>query len=131
MTARTDNFGVGGELGPALQCSLTAARLGLTAQVPASGQLASPVILSNGWKLFALGLTSTQAGTVSVQRFLDTAGTVPIGAGVSAALTAATAQSLSIGTADTIPFQSFQVTVTNSSATAATLSNVAGLLQAT
>ncbi|CAE6838409.1 hypothetical protein [Paraburkholderia nemoris] len=130
MTFRADNSGLGGELGPSLQAPLTAAQLGLNAQVPASGQLQSGILQSNGWKYFALGLKSTQAGAINIQRFLDAAGTVPIGAVVTAALTASTAQSASIGTADSLPFMSFQVTVTNTGASAATLSNVAGLLQA-
>ncbi|RKR46309.1 hypothetical protein [Paraburkholderia sp. BL17N1] len=130
MTLRADNTGLGGELGPSLQAVISAAQLGLNAQVPASGQLQSAVLLSNGWKYFALGLKSTQAGAVTIQRFLDAAGTVAIGAPVTATLTANTAQTVSIGTADTLPFMSYQVTVTNTGGAAATLSNVAGLLQA-
>ncbi|MDR6381825.1 hypothetical protein [Paraburkholderia caribensis] len=130
MTTRADNTGLGGEQGPSLQCPITAAQLGLAAQVPASGQLQSGILLSNGWKYFALGLKSTQAGAVTIQRFLDAAGTVAIGAPVTAALTANTAQTVSIGTADTLPFMSYQVTVTNTGGSPATLSNVAGLLQA-
>ncbi|CAJ0698803.1 hypothetical protein [Ralstonia holmesii] len=130
MTIRTDNLGLGGELGPSLQMPLSAAQLGLNAQVPASGQLQSSVLLTNGWKYFALSLKSTQAGQISIQRFLDTAGTVPIGAAVTAALTANTQQWASIGTADSLPFMSYQVTVSNSGGAAATLSVVAGLLQA-
>jgi hypothetical protein len=130
MTYRKDNSGAGGELGPSLQVPLSAAQLGLNAQVPAGGQLQSSILQSNGWKYFALGLTSTQAGAINIQRFLDAAGTVPIGAPVSATLVAGTAQAASIGTADTLPFMSYQVTVTNTGGAAATLSNVAGLLQA-
>ena len=130
MTTRADNSGPGGEQGPSLQTVLTAAQLGLNVAVPESGQVQSGVLVSNGWKFFALGLKSTQAGAISIQRFLDTAGAVPIGAPVTAALTAGTAQFASIGTADQLPFMSFQVTVTNTGTSAATLSNVQGLLQA-
>ncbi|MBB3258214.1 hypothetical protein F4827_003082 [Paraburkholderia bannensis] len=129
MTQRSDLSGVGGELGPALQCLQSAAQLGLNASVPASGSLSGNVIVSNGWKSFAVGLKSTQAGQISVQRFLDLAGTVPQGAAVTAALTANTAGYATVG-ADGLPFASVQVTVTNSGASAATLSNVQGLFQA-
>ncbi|MGS1020255.1 hypothetical protein [Burkholderia gladioli] len=129
MTQRSDISGVGGELGPALQCLQSAAQLGLAGNVPANGNLAGPVLVSNGWKLFSVGLKSTQAGQISVQRFLDLAGTVPQGAAVTAALTANTAASATVGT-DGLPFASVQVTVTNSSGSAATLSAVQGLFQA-
>lgn len=130
MTTRPDNLGLGGELGPSLQTVLSAAQLGLNAPVPASGSLQSGILQSNGWKYFALGLKSTQAGQITIQRYLDAAGTVPIGAAVTAALVAGTAQWASIGTADSLPFMSYQVTVSNSGASPATLTNVAGLLQA-
>ncbi|MCG5072275.1 hypothetical protein [Paraburkholderia tagetis] len=129
MTQRSDISGAGGELGPALQCLQNAAQLGLNASVPASGNLPGNVIVSNGWKLFSVGLKSTQAGQISIQRFLDLAGTVPQGAAVTAALTAGTAAYATVGT-DGLPFASVQVTVSNSGASAATLSNVQGLFQA-
>jgi hypothetical protein len=129
MTQRTDLSGAGGELGPALQCFQGAAALGLNASVPASGNLPGNVIVSNGWKLFSVGLKSTQAGQISIQRFLDLAGTVPQGAAVTASLTANTAAYATVGT-DGLPFASVQVTVSNSGASAATLSNVQGLFQA-
>lgn len=129
MTQRSDLSGVGGELGPALQCLQSATQLGLNASVPATGNLPGSVVVSNGWKLFSVGLKSTQAGQISIQRFLDVAGTVPQGAAVTAALTANTAASATVGT-DGLPFASVQVTVSNSGGSAATLSNVQGLFQA-
>lgn len=129
MTQRSDLSGVGGELGPALQCPMNAAQLGLNASVPATGSLPGSVIVSNGWKLFSVGLKSTQAGQISIQRFLDVAGTVPQGAAVTAALTANTAAFATVGT-DGLPFASVQVTVSNSGGSAATLSSVQGLFQA-
>lgn len=129
MTQRSDLSIVGGELGPALQSLQTAAQLGLNGTVPAGGNLPGNVLVSNGWKLFAVGLTSTQAGQISIQRFLDLAGTIPQGAPVTAALTAATAAYATVGT-DGLPFASLQVTVSNSGGSAATLSKVQGLFQA-
>jgi hypothetical protein len=129
MTQRTDLSGVGGEIGPALQCLQSAAQLGLNANVPATGNLPGAIVVSNGWKLFSVGLKSTQAGNLSIQRFLDLAGTVPQGAAVTAALTANTAAYATVGT-DGLPFASVQVTVSNSGGSAATLSAVQGLFQA-
>lgn len=129
MTQRSDLSGVGGELGPALQCLQSSAQLGLIGTVPASGNLPGSVLVSNGWKVFSVGLKSTQAGQLSIQRFLDLAGAVPQGAPVTAALTANTAAYATVGT-DGLPFASVQVTVSNSGGSAATLSNVQGLFQA-
>jgi len=129
MTQRSDLSVAGGELGPALQCLQNATQLGLTGTVPASGNLQSSVLVSNGWKVFSVGLKSSQAGQLSIQRFLDLAGTVPQGAPVTAALTAGTAAYATVGT-DGLPFASVQVTVSNSGGSAATLSSVQGLFQA-
>ncbi|MGC9237754.1 MAG: hypothetical protein ACP5GF_12785 [Thiomonas sp.] len=114
--------------GPKLQKLLTASELGLSTSVAASGSNASNVIQSNGYGAFAVAVTSTQAGTISVQRYLDPAGTIPQGAALTASLTANTAAV--VNATDGAPFGSFVVTVTNSGSSAATLSNVGALLQA-
>lgn len=129
MTQRADISGVGGELGPALQSLFSATQLGLETSVVAGGSVESAVIVSNGWKLFAVGLKSSQAGEISIQRFLDLAGTLPQGAAVTATLTADEAACATVGT-DGLPFASVQVSVTNSGAAAAALTNVQGLFQA-
>ncbi|WGS53574.1 hypothetical protein LFL96_21185 [Paraburkholderia sp. D15] len=129
MTQRNDLSGAGGELGPALQCLQTPTQLGLTGTVPSAGNLIGTTLVSNGWKLFSVGLKSTQAGQISIQRFLDLAGAVPQGAAVTATITANTAAYATVGT-DGLPFASVQVTVSNTGGAAATLSNVQGLFQA-
>lgn len=116
------------DCGPKLQAFLTPADLGLTTTVAASGNTQSSVMPSNGYAAFAFGVTSTQAGTVSIQRYLDAEGTVKQGAALTASLTANTAAVVNAD--DGVPFGSFQVTVSNSGASAATLSNAGLLLQA-
>lgn len=117
----------GSETGPAFQFALTAAFLGLTGTVPASGQLQSAVLPSGGYQKVSIGLTSTQTGALNVQRFLDAAGAVKQGAAITAALTAATAAVANVN--DGLPFASYQVTVTNTGGSPAALTAVAGLLQ--
>lgn len=84
----------------------------------------SDVIPSGGYPRIAITLTSSSGGTLSVQRYLDTAGTIPQGAPVTQALTAATSATLNIG--DLAPCQSFKISVPSGT----TLSNAAALLQA-
>ena len=114
--------------GPKLQKFLTAADIGLSASVAASGGNTSNLIQSNGYGSLAVGATSSQAGTLTVQRYLDAAGTVQQGAALTASLTAGTAAV--INATDGVPFGSFTVSVSNSGTSAATLSNVGLLLQA-
>lgn len=114
--------------GPVLQYVVPGSYLNLASSVPASGSVSSNIIPTNGYKVFAFGITSSQAGTVTIQRYLDQAGTIPQGPALSASLSAATAQTLNA--TDNVAFQSIKVTVSNSSATAATLTNVLLLLQA-
>lgn len=116
------------DTGPKLQKFLTAADIGLSTSVAASGSSQSALVLSNGYGEFAFAVTSSQAGSVSIQRYLDTAGTIPQGAALTASLTASTAAV--VNATDGVPFASFQVTVNNSGTAAATLSNVGLLLQA-
>lgn len=114
--------------GPVLQFPVPASQLILAASVPASGNVSSNLIQTNGYKVLALGVTSTQAGTATIQRYLDAAGTIPQGPALSVTLSASTAAVLNSN--DGVAFQSARVTVTNSGASTATLSNVLLLLQA-
>jgi hypothetical protein len=103
--------------------------MGLATSILASGSVVSATLQMNGWQRFSIGLTSSQAGTLSVQRYLDIAATVPQGAAVTASLTAATPAVVNAGS-DLAPCASIIVTVSNSSgSTAATLTNVAGIQQ--
>lgn len=83
----------------------------------------SQIIPTGGYPRIAVTLTSSTSGTLSVQRYLDAAGTIPQGAPVTASLTAATSATLNI--TDLAACQSFTISVPSG----ATLSNAAVLLQ--
>ncbi len=123
-----EQAGIPHDIGPALQYPIPAATLSLAVSVPSAGSVQSAILGSYGWQKGSVGVKSTQAGTLSVQRFLDAAGAIPIGAPISAVLIGGTANSVSW--TDGIPYASFKITVSNSGGSAATLSNVAVLLQA-
>ncbi len=129
MTTLANNSGVWTphEVGPALQWVIPAVTLNLAASIPASGNVSSAVIPSYGWQKLAVGLQSTQAGQLTVQRYLDDAGTIVQSAALTAPLTANTAAVVNI--TDGVPFRSFKVTVSNTGASAAAVSGVAALLQ--
>lgn len=100
----------------------------LPSSVAISSNVSSSVFSILGWPNGAVGVTSTQAGTLTVQRYLDAAGTLPLGAVITASLTANTAASVSW--ADGLPAQSIKITVSNSSASAAaTISGVVVIVQ--
>jgi hypothetical protein len=128
MTMRSDNSGVGGERAQVLQVALTAAQLGLSGPIPANGNVQSPLLPSNGFLAFALGLTSSEGGEISIQRYIDQAGEVAQGAAITGSVTGGTAVVVNV-TNDGKPFSSMQITVTNTTGAAATITNVAGLWQ--
>src|SRR6516164_5412255 len=99
------------DAGPLVQAFLTATQLGLT--VPGT----SPLILAGGYPRMAIGAQNTVAGNITVQRYLDAAGTIPQGPALTQALTANTAGVLNV--TDGLPFQSFTVAISG----AGTLSN--------
>ena len=84
---------------------------------------------SDGYKVLAIGATLSNAGTISVQRYIDVDGTVPQGAAVTVALTAGSPGILNIN--DGLPFATFDVKITNGAATVANVTNFAMLLNAT
>lgn len=116
------------DVGPKLQKFLTAADIGLSTSIAASGTNLSNLIVSNGYGAFAVGVTSSQAGTLTIQRYLDAEGTIAQGAPLTASLTAAT--SAVVNATDGVPFGSFMVSVSNSGTATATLTNAGVLLQA-
>lgn len=99
------------DTGPLVQAYLSGAQLGLTA--PGT----SGLIQAGGYPKIAVGAQSSTAGSVSVQRYIDQAGTVPQGVALTQALSAGVAGVLNV--TDGLPFQSFIVTITGG-----TLSNV-------
>ena len=104
------------DTGPLVQAFMTAAQLGLTA--PGT----SGLIYAGGYPKLSIGVTSSATGSISVQRYLDQAGTIPQGAALTQALTAGTPGVLNV--ADGAPFQTFTITIAGG-----TLSNVGCLFQ--
>lgn len=113
--------------GPALQVSLNITTLGLATTINAGSNINSNVIFTNGYKIFSFGATSTQNGTLSIQRYLDSAGTILQGAAITGSITANTA--LIASSTDGLPFQAVKINITNSGGSTATLSNVLLLMQ--
>ena len=116
--------------GPVAQFPVSAVVHGInvTNTVPASGNVTSNLLQSDGHKILAVGVTSTQAGAINIQRYLDQAASVAQGAALTQALVAATPAVLNV--TDGLPFMSFTVKITNTGASAATLSNLVILMQA-
>lgn len=88
----------------------------------------SGLMFSMGFKAISVGLTSSQAGAINIQRYLDMAGTVVQGAASTVAIVAATAVVLNID--DALPFTTFTIQVTNTSGSTATVSPFAVLMNA-
>jgi hypothetical protein len=78
-----------------------------------------------GMKGFAVGATLSTAGTLVIQRYLDVAGTIAIGAAISQVMSAATPATAAFN--DGIPAASCIVTITNTSGGVGNLTNVSFL----
>jgi tryptophanase len=113
--------------GSVLQCYLLPASISLAQSIAASGNVVSAIIITSGYKYFNFACKSTQGGSVSIQRYLDQAATIPVGAAITGSISANTA--MNVDSVDNIPYQSFIITVSNSGGSTATLSNCALLLQ--
>lgn len=89
----------------------------------------SGIINADGFKAISVGVTSTQAGTLTIQRYVDQDGQVPVGAAITASIAASTPQWADVN--DGVAFGSFQVSVSNGSGSAvATVSNISILQSA-
>jgi hypothetical protein len=113
--------------GPAWQMQINTATINAPGTIAASGTFTSPVLGTYGNPHIAISAELSNAGTLSLQRYLDNAGSLAIGAATTLALTAGT-----LGVLDnlgTVIAQSFQFAVINGSAVAGTLTNVAAVLQ--
>lgn len=130
MSTVNNTSDAGFNVGSSLQLPLLPANtfLGLGTSVPGTSSVVSALVYTGGYKTFAFGTTSSQAGSVSIQRFIDAAGLIPQGAALTVSLSSATAAVLN--SVDGFPFQSLQVTVNNSAGSAATLTHTMLLLQA-
>jgi hypothetical protein len=116
--------------GPVAQCDVSAwpGTPVPPATIAAGGNFTSNVIVSDGFKAIAVGVLSSQAGAISIQRYLDRAGLVQQGAPISAVISAGVAQVCNSN--DGLPFQSFKFVITNTGSAVANLSNFACLLNA-
>lgn len=103
-----------------------AATIAMPTTATASATVTSAVIPTVGFTRIAVGLTSSHAGTLSVQRYVDAAGTTPLGTAVTVALVAATPNS--VGISDGVPSGALIVSFINSAGGTATLSGAAVLL---
>lgn len=97
------------------------------ATLAAAGVWSSGVISAAGFNKLAAAATLTQTGTLTIQRYIDAAGTVPLGAAITQAMTASTPATAWVN--DGQPAASWQVTVTNTSGSTGTLSGVVLLEQ--
>lgn len=113
--------------GGAMQALVPASVHGLPATIAAGGNSTSSLIFSNGMQVGAVGVTSTQPGNITVQRYLDDAGTIKQGAALTQAFTANNPAVLNI--TDGNPFATFTVNISNTGGSPATLSNLGILLQ--
>jgi len=92
------------------------------ATIAGSGSWASGIMPANGAKALAASATLSQAGSLTIQRYIDAAGTVPIGMPVVAVLSATVANTVAVN--DGLPFASWQVTVANTSGSTGNLTGV-------
>lgn len=115
--------------GPVAQADLSQTiQPALPATIAAGGNYTSSVLASDGFKAIAAAVLSSQAGAISIQRFVDVAGTLPQGAAISATITGGTAQV--VNSNDGLPFQSFTIEITNTSGSVANITKFALLLNA-
>ena len=104
--------------------------------IAGSGNWNSGLILSDGFKVICVGVIATQAGTVTIQRYMDIAGNIPIGTLASATLVANVANTVTVGglgttsPLDNLPFLTFTVIITNSAGSTMTLTQVSFLMNA-
>jgi hypothetical protein len=107
---------------------------GLPAAIPAGspGTITSNVINTNGLNRGAVGLVSNQNGNLTVTRYADGAGQIPLAAGIPNPVTVAIVAStpIAVSWSDGTPTGSIAITVTNSNSSApAALANVSVNLQ--
>jgi hypothetical protein len=125
---RTSQYFEPEAVGPVTQIDLSA-DTAIPTTIAESASFTTSLLAADGFKAITAGCTLTTAGTIAVQRFVDANGLIPQGAATSKALTANVAASVSVN--DGNPFQTYTVTITNGSGSAAaTLSSFTLLLNA-
>lgn len=100
--------------------------IGLASTVASGATANSNVIRTLGQNKGSVGLTSSHAGTLSVQRYVDANAITPLSTALTVAVVAGTP--VSVGWADGLPSGSIVVSFVNSAGAVATLTNVSVLL---
>lgn len=95
--------------------------------IAGSGNWSSGLMFNDGYRYVTIALTSSQAGLLTLQTYLDLAGTIPRPQ-TPTAIVAATLLILDL--ADLKPFVSYTITVSNSSGTPAVVSVLQVVLSA-
>lgn len=103
-----------------------APKIAYPATLPASTGTWNSDLLPAGRGTILAAVKSDQAGTITIQRYADLAGLVPIGALASSTLVANTPNSVSI--VDGVPCLSFVVTINNTGGSIANITNTAILV---
>ena len=116
-------------IGPAMQFWVPAGTHNMPATIPGSSQVTSALIVTGGYGLIGAAVTSSQAGAIKIQPFLDDGGTMALPL-ITQALTAGAMAVVTNASSAPVPFQSVQIIITNSSASLANLSGFGLLLQA-
>lgn len=93
--------------------------VGFPATIAGSGSWTSGVIVNYGFAALQASVESTQAGQLTIQRYADLAGLIPIGTVATQAISASTQAWTAIN--DGTPFLSYSVTITNTSESTATI----------
>lgn len=112
--------------GPVAQLDLSAKGPG--ASIANGATFDTGALYADGFKVIAAAVRMSLAGTLTIQRYLDEAGTIPQGAAVSAAVTAGANTVVNVG--DNLPFVSFRVTVANTGSGASAVAAFVLLLNA-
>lgn len=77
----------------------------------AGGAAWTNLIICNGWKSISVGAKLSVTGSITIQRWLDAAGTIPVGALITVALTAGISNWATVN--DGVTFASVSVVVNN------------------
>jgi hypothetical protein len=96
--------------------------INLPATLASSASAYSGVIAAQGYHAVTASILSSQNGTLSIQRYLDPACTMPQGIVASTSITAGVQATVNLPS-DGSPFEYLQVTVSNSGGSTANLSN--------
>lgn len=98
------------------------------ATIAGGANFTSSPIQVPGYRNLAVGARLSQTGTITIQRYLDKAGQVPVGALISVSLVANTSNWATVN--DGLPFQSFVFVIANTSGSLGNLDRFAALVQA-